>query len=352
MATDAFLSIISGKQRGLLAACLRGVLHPVSYAYGFVVRVRNALFDSGLKKSYAVPVKVISIGNLTTGGTGKTPVVAEIANRLTKQGVKTGLLSRGYRSLSTGENDEKMVLDRLCPGISHWQNPDRVAGALQAKAEDPELKALVLDDAFQHRRIQRDLDLVLIDATNPWGYGYQLPRGLLRESKAALKRADLIVVTRADLVEADELSTLKQQIKNIVPEVPLVISRFVASGWLTLDGRELPLEDITSSPLTACCGIGNPENFRNTLTAVNCFVKSFLAFPDHHHYDENDIKALGGVLKQDQTDTLVMTLKDLVKFPADALPGITVAALLIEWDILEGEELLDELLSIAGAELQ
>jgi len=183
MAADAFLSIISGKQRGPLASSLRGLLRLMSFVYGILMSVRNWLFDSGLKKPYAVPVKVISIGNLTTGGTGKTPVVAEIANRLTQQGLNTGLLSRGYHSLESGENDEKMVLDRLCPGISQWQNPDRVAGANQAKVEQPELDALVLDDAFQHRRIKRELDIVLIDATNPWGYGYQLPRGLLRESK-------------------------------------------------------------------------------------------------------------------------------------------------------------------------
>ena len=146
------------------------------------------------------------------------------------------MLSRGYHSLESGENDEKLVLDRLCPGISQWQNPDRVAGANQAKVEQPELDALVLDDAFQHRRIERDLDIVLIDATNPWGYGYQLPRGLLRESRRGLQRADVIVITRADLISELELSKLKQEIKTITPDHPVVVSRFVASGWLTLDG--------------------------------------------------------------------------------------------------------------------
>ncbi|MDB4638048.1 MAG: tetraacyldisaccharide 4'-kinase [Planctomycetaceae bacterium] len=352
MATDAFLSIISGKQLGLLAACLRGFLHPVSYAYGIVVRVRNCLFDSGLKRSYTVPLKVISIGNLTTGGTGKTPVVAEIANRLTKQGVKTGLLSRGYRSLSTGENDEKLVLDRLCPGVSHWQNPDRVVGAAQAKAEDPELDALVLDDAFQHRRINRDLDIVLIDATNPWGYGYQLPRGLLRESKAGLKRADLIVLTRADQITESELSAMKQEIGFIASDVPLMISRFRPTGWLTLDGSKVSLEELTNKPMTACCGIGNPDGFRNTLCAIGCDVKSFVEFADHHHYDEQDIASLAGVLKQEQVETLVMTLKDLVKFPQHSLPEFTVAALLIEWDILEGEEALEKLIAIGQSDAQ
>ena len=344
MAQDAFLSLIAGKQRGLFAAGLRGFLRLASCGYSAIMRIRNRLFDLGLKKSHRSPLKVISVGNLTTGGTGKTPVVAEIANRLNQQQIVTGLLSRGYHSMESGDNDEKRVLDRLCPGIPHWLNGDRVAGAEQAQQESPHLQALVLDDAFQHRRMARDLDLVLIDATNPWGYGYLLPRGLLREPKSGLKRANLIVITRADLIEAQALETLKSEIVRIAPDVPVIVSRFAPTGWLTLDGRHLAMNEVTDDPVTACCGIGNPEGFRNTLTAVNCTVKSFVAFPDHHHYSEEDLIALSKTMERDQTSTLVMTLKDLVKFPQDAFADMTVAALLIEWDILEGESDLNDAL--------
>lgn len=345
MATDAFLSLISGKRTGLLAIGLRGVLRFASCGYAIVVRMRNFLFDLGSKKSHSLPLKIVSVGNITTGGTGKTPVVAEIANRLDRLGISTGLLSRGYHSLESGENDEKRVLDRLCPGVPHWLNADRVAGARQAQRDQPKLQSLVLDDAFQHRRICRDLDIVLIDATNPWGFGYQLPRGLLRESKAGLRRAHLIVLTRSDLIPTHDLETIKAEIRQIAPDVPLMISRFAPTGWLTLDGQHLALEAITSSPVTACCGIGNPEGFRNTLTAIDCFVKTFASFPDHHHYAQEDLDSLARVMKRDQTSTLVMTLKDLVKFPQEAFPDVTIAALLIEWEILEGEEHLEAALA-------
>lgn len=350
MATDAFRNLISGQRRGVWASCLRGLLWATSYYYGQIINTRNTLYDRCFFVSpHAPEILIVSVGNITTGGTGKTPVVAEIANRLTSQGISTGLLSRGYRSLDSGENDEKLVLDRLCPGIPHWQNPDRVAGAAQAKNEQPDLQALVLDDAFQHRRIIRDLDIVLIDATNPWGYGYLLPRGLLREAKSGLKRADLIVITRADQVETSALETLKAETQSIVPETPLIVSRFAPTGWLTLDSEKLPLEEFQSRPAIACCGIGNPEGFRKSLSSVSCHVKELQAYPDHHHYEQRDFEQLANIAANHDAGVLVMTLKDLVKFPPEALPGITIAALLIEWEILEGADSLEASLNqVAG----
>jgi tetraacyldisaccharide 4'-kinase len=349
MASDAFRNLISRQRRGAWATCLRGLLRIASFGYSLTVAVRNRLYDLGLKKSHKSPLLIVSVGNLTAGGTGKTPVVAEIANRLSGMELATGILSRGYRSLDSGENDEKLVLDRLCPGIPHWQNPDRVAGATAAKKEQPDLQALVLDDAFQHRRIIRDLDIVLIDATNPWGYGYLLPRGLLRESKPELNRADLIVITRADQVEQSELEKLKSEIRSIVPDAPLIVSRFAPTGWLTLDGEKLPLEEFRHRPVIACCGIGNPEGFRQSLSTVGCVVKDFHAFPDHHHYDQADFDRLQQSATGHNADVLVMTLKDLVKFSPEALPDITVAALLIEWEMLERQaELQQRLERLAG----
>jgi len=349
MASDAFRNLISGRYCSAWAALLRGLLRIASIGYGLTAGIRNRLYDLGFKKSHKSPLLIVSVGNITTGGTGKTPVVAYIANRLTAKGPSTGLLSRGYRSLDSGENDEKLVLDRLCPGIPHWQNPDRVAGATQAKQEQPDLQALVLDDAFQHRRIVRDLDIVLIDATNPWGYGYLLPRGLLRESKKGLNRADLIVITRADQVENAALEKLKTEIRSIVLDQPLIVSRFAPTGWLTLDGRKLPLEELQSHPVIACCGIGNPEGFRKSLASVGCDVKQLHPFPDHHHYDEADFDRLKKSAAEHRSEVLVMTLKDLVKFPADLLPDLTAAALLIQWEILEGEEFLQKRLTeLAG----
>src|SRR5690606_8255127 len=136
--------------------------------YGAAVQWRNFAFDRGWYRVHRAGVPVISVGNLTTGGTGKTPLVAWLVHQLEQLGASPAILSRGYRSVDSHANDEKLVLDRLCPGVPHIQNPDRVAGARAALA-DGVCNLLVLDDGFQHRRLHRDLDLVLIDALNPWG---------------------------------------------------------------------------------------------------------------------------------------------------------------------------------------
>ena len=186
----------------------RGGLGLVSLGYRIVIALRNVLFDCGLRKPRRVAVPVISVGNLTTGGTGKTPVVALIVELLVQLERRPAIISRGYRSVDGEANDEKRVLERLCPGIPHEQNRSRFQAAeslLQKSARD----IIVMDDGFQHRQLHRDFDIVLIDATNPFGYGSLLPRGLLREPLSALRRADLVLITRADMedqrnAEADD----------------------------------------------------------------------------------------------------------------------------------------------------
>jgi tetraacyldisaccharide 4'-kinase len=173
---------------------------------------RNRLFDWGWKRTHQADVPVVSVGNITTGGTGKTPLVAFLANWFQDQGQKPAILSRGYRAVDGGPNDEKLVLDLLCPGIMHLQNPDRVASARHAVTAQ-QVQVLVLDDGFQHRRLARDLDLVLIDATCPWGYGAVLPRGLLREPRSGMKRADLAIITRADQVSEADRRRIQDEIQ-------------------------------------------------------------------------------------------------------------------------------------------
>ncbi|MGE0376761.1 MAG: tetraacyldisaccharide 4'-kinase, partial [Planctomycetaceae bacterium] len=190
-----FLDLISGRRRGVVAAMLRGALTLGIPAYGAAVRARNCLYDMGLRRIHDAGIPVVSVGNLTTGGTGKTPVVAWAAEWFRSHDVRPCLVSRGYRLLEAGGNDEQRVLAQLCPQVPHVQNRDRVAAArIAVRLHDADV--VILDDGFQHRRLARDLDIVLIDTTNPWGYGHLLPRGLLRELPSALRRADLVVLTR------------------------------------------------------------------------------------------------------------------------------------------------------------
>ena len=171
-----FLDVISGRQHGLLAAVTRWGLSMLTPCYRAGVSIRNQLFDLGWKRVHHVDVQVISVGNLTTGGTGKTPMVAWLAEWFRSQGKQPCIVSRGYRSLDEGGNDERRVLEQLCPNVPHEQNRDRVVAARRA-IETHKSDVLILDDGFQHRRLSRDVDIVLIDALNPWGYGRLLPRG-------------------------------------------------------------------------------------------------------------------------------------------------------------------------------
>ena len=199
--------LLSGRRRGLGAALLRGGLRLAETPYAWAMRWRNHRYDSGAATVHRLDVPVISVGNLTTGGTGKTPLVFWLAQWFRDRAIPVAVVSRGYRApqaaraaTATSENDEARELAARLPDVPHLQNPDRVAAARQAIRQF-QCRAIILDDAFQHRRIGRDLDIVLLDALEPLGFGHVLPRGLLREPVEGLRRADLVALSRADVLE-------------------------------------------------------------------------------------------------------------------------------------------------------
>jgi tetraacyldisaccharide 4'-kinase len=272
-------------------------------------------------------VPVISVGNLTTGGTGKTPIVAWVVELLQQQGRRPGIVSRGYRSLDGQENDEKRLLDALCPGVPHIQNPDRVPGAKRAIAES-HCDVLVLDDGFQHRRLARDLDIVLIDALNPWGYGHLLPRGLLREPPSSLCRAGIVCLTR--VAQCDPVQ--RQAIRDIVrthSAAPIAEVSFVPTRLVSVTGETWALEGLASQAVGACCAIGNPSAFFRTLNGLDVPLSDDRqrTYPDHHHYSEGDIDSLGRWADVNRLDVVVVTRKDLVKLPVERVGPARVLAL-------------------------
>src|SRR5205814_1694442 len=191
---------------------------------------RNSSYSRGILRSARAARPVISVGNITTGGTGKTPVVRWLASRLRDQGKHVAILLRGYKSAGAAGSDERELLDRLLnastsdnPVIVH-ANPDRVAGAAETLQKHPDVDVFVLDDGFQHRRLQRDFDLVLIDATNPFGFGHVLPRGLLREPLGGLGRASALLITRCDQVAHEALGQVEQKLKWFAPAAPVLHS--------------------------------------------------------------------------------------------------------------------------------
>src|SRR5438876_1130985 len=189
--------------------------------YRLAVWWRNRQFDRGGRAIHRAAVPVVSIGNLSLGGTGKTPCVEYVARFYRELGLKVAILSRGYGA-NAGPNDEALVLEENLPDVPHLQGADRLSLARTA-VEELESELLILDDGFQHRRLQRDLDLVLVDATNPWGHGYLFPRGLLRETPRSLQRAGVVLLTRCDQVDERKRVQIQETIASHAPKVPMAL---------------------------------------------------------------------------------------------------------------------------------
>ncbi len=306
--------LISEQQPSAVGSLLRGILAGCSLPYAAAVRIRNLAFEHGCKKVVRVSVPVISVGNLTTGGTGKTPVVAMLVQMLQRKGRRPGIVSRGYRADASGFNDEKRVLDQLCPNVPHLQNAARVVAA-EDLIRDDAADVLVMDDGFQHRRMHRDLDIVLIDATCPFGYGNLLPRGFLREPVSSLKRAQLVFITRADLVTEESLRQIDQQLLQHAPALSGKIFRlaFRPTGLVNSQGEYRDLKSIAGSTALLMSGIGNTDAFRRTCESAGLQVVGQTTFADHHHYCQEDLNAVAAESTRLQAELVITTLKDLVK---------------------------------------
>lgn len=293
-------------------------------------------------------VPVISIGNLTTGGTGKTPCVEYVARYLRERDLRVAILSRGYGS-ADGPNDEALVLEENLPDVPHYQGADRAMMAARA-LEESESEIFVLDDAFQHRQLARDLDIVLIDATNPWGFGHLLPRGLLREPAKNLRRASLVLLTRCDQVSAEAREAIRRKIQRLAGPLDVIETVHRPVEWINSDGQTAPLEMATQRPVAAFCGIGNPDAFRRTLESLGAKPTAFRAYPDHHAYSRSDVHALHAWAREQPGDAIIATTqKDLVKLRLTALGSRPLWALRIALHMESGEESLHrELDRVAG----
>ncbi len=306
----------------------------LSRLYGAATNFRNTLYDRGVLKSVSLGVPVISVGNITVGGTGKTPMVALIAEQLSEKGEKVCILTRGYGRenpqrrvlVSDGKKiltdakqagDEPFELARKLLGKAIVvADADRAAAGIWVR-ENFGITAFVLDDAFQHRRVKRDTDIVLIDATNPFGNRKALPFGTLREPLENLQRADSIVITRTNLVE--NIANLESEIRQYNPICPIYISEnrilnlteiknFNANFPLIADRRPP-----TADRCFAFCALGNPSNFYEQLRQENFNLIATRDFPDHHFYTPQDIAELTAEARRTGADILLTTAKDAVK---------------------------------------
>lgn len=342
IAPSAFHDLASGRRRGVAAAVMRAALGAASVPYGWVVERRNRAFDRGERAAVRVGVPVISVGNLTTGGSGKTPLVVWIVRRLLDAQISPAILSRGYRAAShgsDGRNDEARELACQLPDVPHVQNPDRVAAAMEA-IDALGVRALVLDDGFQHRRLARDLDVVLLDATEPFGFERLLPRGLLREPAAGLRRAGVVVLSRADMLDPAGRAAVRRRAASLCPHGAWCEVRHAPAALVDVHGLRRPVADAAGKRVAAFCGIGNPAGFRHTLENLGARIVAWREFPDHHPYGPADAAALAAAASAAHAELVLCTRKDLVKLDARRLGPAPLAAVSVEIKFLAGEAAL------------
>ena len=344
---EAFKRLVDGTARGVGPTLARLALAGLAVPYGLVIGCRNAAYDQGLLKATHGSVPVVSVGNLTLGGTGKTPLVAWLARAVAARGLRPAIVSRGYGAARGERSDEAAELAILLPTVPHVADRDRVAGVRTAAAAGAEVA--LLDDGFQHRRLARDLDIVAVDATDPYGGGHLFPRGLLREPLSGLARAQAVVLTRAASVDARRRGEIRHVLtkacRGVLPPVWLEAAhRPVQLRSATSDTQ--PLERLRAARIAAFAGIGNPSAFRTSLENLGADLAGFRPFPDHHAYTATDLHALHDWAAGLRAELVVTTLKDLVKLRVERLGDIPLFALEIALEILPGGDSSDRLESL------
>jgi tetraacyldisaccharide 4'-kinase len=334
-----------------MAVLLRFFLRAVSYPYCAAVMLRNYLYTKGLLKEHQAATTVISVGNITVGGTGKTPLVIWLSNSLRQKGIKCAILTRGYKTGESKLSDEPAILAKNCPAAKVVVKADRVVGAAEA-IDKFGATVLVMDDGFQHRRLSRDLNIVTIDATGPFGYGKILPAGLLREPVASLKRAHAVVITRCDQTTEPALKELEQTLYSINPDMVIARSTHMPVCAKAIERKEISLEELKDRKVFAFCGIGNPNAFLATINKLGINPVGSRIFNDHHHYMDECLADIYEEARYLGADLVLTTEKDWTKTALPArIKDILFAYLAIEIRFLTGEEQLRRLIQDTLADI-
>lgn len=352
----------------------RALLSPLtalSWSYGAAVRLRAALYDAGLLRAERVEgLRVISVGNLNVGGTGKTPAVLHLAELLVREGRKVGILTRGYGRRSkepltfTGEGplpsveeagDEPLLLARRCPQARLFVGADRVAAAYRARDEYG-LDTVLLDDGFQHRRLARDEDIVVVDEAVGLGNGHMLPRGPLREPRSSLRRATLLWLrvapspsNGAEVLQAPGPAIAHVTVEGTLvppvgPEVPRVLTRYRPTAWVDPSGQMQPVGALAGQPVLALAGLARPGGFLRTLQSLGVEARDAALFPDHHRFTADELRDVEARAAR-QGLRVVTTEKDLVRLPG----GFAAWVVRLGVEVLEGESHLRRALGLADA---
>ena len=327
------------------------LLGAVSTGYRRLLGVRDWLYTRGIVQGRTLDCPVVSVGNLTLGGTGKTPATLLAVETLLERGHRPAVVSRGYGRRTGGvqvvadtaairldaedAGDEPFLLARRLPGVPVVVGTNRYEAARLAVARFG-ATAIVLDDAFQHRTLTKDLEIVMARAVNPWGNRRLFPGGPLREPLAALARAQLIVAAGA--TTAGDMGDVERAAREHAPGVPVVGAAYVPTEcWEAARMRAVKPEELVGARLLAFAGIGTPDAFRKTLSELGVVVTGLVEFDDHHWYTPRELTTLAGRAGAAQADGLVTTEKDWVRLRTVALPAMRVFVVGVKLELTAGE---------------
>jgi len=343
-----YRKLISGQSSGPVAAVLRLLLMAAAQVYLVVIVLRNFLYSRGWLKTYRANATVISVGNITAGGTGKTPLVIWLCKLLQQKEIPCAVLTRGYKTRTrkrAARTDEPAIIAENCPNTKVIINQNRAAAAAEA-VEKFGAKVLIMDDGFQHRRLNRDLDIVTIDSAVPFGYDRVLPAGLLREPLTGLKRADVVVVTRCGQTDEVELARLEEKLQSINPDMIIAKSTHEPVCAKSQDGRLISTEELKNKKIFAFCGIGNPDSFLNTIRKLGAELLGCKVYNDHYHYKYSDITDICRQARRLNADLILTTEKDWANTdqPAPVQKDIPLGYLAIELKLISGKDTITQLI--------
>jgi len=323
-----FYNLLIEQEESKLRKALLIPLCLLSFFYGWALSLRTFLYARGVFRTRSLPCKVVSVGNITLGGTGKTPFVCLLAEMIRGWGFRVAVLSRGYKGnfpgafslVSDGERilqeagqagDEPYLLAEKLQGVPVIVGKKRwVSG--QYAVDRFRAEVVILDDGFQHLPLKKDLDLLLIDSSCPYGNGYLFPRGTLREPRSRLSRAEAIILTKVG--QSGSIETVKKNLLPIADGRPIFQADF-APGEIRVYGEKIPLppESLRGKRVVAFAGVAKPESFRRTLLGLNAEIIRLETFPDHYGYHQKDGERLWRMARQSAADALVTTEKDFVR---------------------------------------
>lgn len=329
-----FLSLMQDKRGSLIDRSIKAVLFILSVVYGFAQALIDMAYKTGLRKIHRADLPVISVGNITLGGTGKTPFAIFLADHYALDQKKVSILIRGY-----GKDESVQLTDELAE-VKVYVGQDRVRNASLSFQEGNDLA--ILDDGFQHRRLARDLDIVLIDAQNPFGNGHMFPRGVLREPVGALERAGIIVATKIDKITDEQACRLEERIRTISPKAVFATARHRPLFFTDVTGAAYSAEDMRGKKVVTASGIGDPAYFRMVLENSGPVIADEIIYADHHMFSRADVARMYASAVREQADHVIVTKKDHVKLKGLDISSIEdrLMVLNIAIEIVKGKESL------------